>query len=594
MDEFHHVYPSKKHRWKLLARVVFSLVLIASAGILVWSWRVHSVKGVVRDEQGDPIPDAIVRVKTEKAHTTTNKAGEFQLTGFEPRIRTRVTAWADGYFVSGVDAWPWRNQIVLHLDQYPLDDNPDYAWVPPTVENRPASEERWIQNGLSATAKLSFHYAFLPLVERLTLGCRDCHGEVIYDEWAGSAHAQGANNPLFLTIYNGTDMSGTRGAGIQFGESAFYYNKEIIPAVQSSTSPGPGFRLDFPDTAGNCATCHLPSAALDDPYSIDPNLVSGIPALGSHCDFCHKIVDVHLDPESGLPHENLPGVLSLEVIRPSNGEQVFFGPYDDVDVGPDTYLPLMKQSQICAPCHNATFWGVPIYQSYSEWLESVYSDPGTGQTCQDCHMKPNEETTNFAPARGGLQRDPTTLPTHIFPGAADQELLRDAVSMQVDVSRHDGTVVVNVTIENDNTGHHIPTDSPLRHLILLVQASSENGDALELLEGPTLPIWTGVGDPGEGNFAGLPGKAYAKILQDVWTGEMPAASYWNPTKIVSDNRIHALEADGTTYRFEIPEDEPLMIQVQLLFRRAYKQLADRKGWEISDILMAEEERILYE
>jgi len=94
------------------------------------------------------------------------------------------------------------------------------------------------------------------------------------------------------------------------------------------------------------------------------------------------------------------------------------------------------------------------------------------------------------------------------------------------------------------------------------------------------------------HFAGLPGKAYAKILQDVWTSEMPAASYWNPTHIVSDNRISALEADSTTYRFEIPEDAQLIIQVQLLFRRAYKPLADQKGWEIPDILMTEREIVL--
>ena len=30
---------------------------------------------------------------------------------------------------------------------------------------------------------------------------------------------------------------------------------------------------------------------------------------------------------------------------------------------------------------------------------------------------------------------------------------------------------MQVSITNDRTGHHVPTDSPLRHLILLVQAS---------------------------------------------------------------------------------------------------------------------------
>ncbi len=567
--------------------IMVLLTLIVLSGIVLWVRRVHAVEGVVRDELGEPIPSAVVRVKTEEIRTTTDPVGRFRLTGFEPRRRVRVTAWADGYYVAGVDAWPWRERVEIRLRRYPLEDDPDYAWVPPAVEDRSPSEARWIPIGLHAAAGISFEHAFLPLTERLTLGCRDCHGEIIYDEWAASAHARGADNPIFLTLYNGTNVAGVRGAGIQFGTSPYYYNKQIVPPAANAAGVGPGFRLDFPETAGNCAACHLPSPALDAPYSTDPNAASGVDARGSHCDFCHKIVDVKLDSESGLPAENRPGVLSLELVRPGGGEQVFFGPYDDVDVGPDTYLPLMKQSQICAPCHNAAFWGVPIYQSFAEWLESPYNDPESGHTCQDCHMRPDGETDNFAPGRGGLRRDPASLPTHLFPGAGDPALLADAVRMLVETSRQGGTLTVSVTIENDRTGHHIPTDSPLRQMILLVEAAAETGETLPLLEGPTLPEWTGSGDPAGGNFAGLPGRAYAKILQDVWTGDTPAASYWNPTRIVTDNRIPAMGEDSTTYHFATPDEGQLQVQVRLLFRRAYKSLADQKGWDAPDILMQE-------
>ena len=30
--------------------------------------------------------------------------------------------------------------------------------------------------------------------------------------------------------------------------------------------------------------------------------------------------------------------------------------------------------------------GTLIYNSYGEWLDSPYSDPKTGKTCQECHM----------------------------------------------------------------------------------------------------------------------------------------------------------------------------------------------------------------
>ena len=546
-----------------------------------------AVEGIVHDANGVPLAGALVRLKTEGIRTTTDPWGRFRLGGFEPRRHLRVTAWADGYYIGGEDAWPWRRQLDIELRPYTLENNSSYRWVPAALAGRTQAEERWIQRGLSVAAGISFDHAFLPLSERLALGCRDCHGQVIYEEWAGSAHALGAGNPIFMSMYNGTDASGTVGRGIELGRSPYYYNKEIVPPTGEGAEAGPGFRLDVPDAAGNCAACHLPSAALDAPYDTDPNTISGVEAQGSHCDFCHKVVEVRLDPTTGLPAENLPGVLSLEVVRPGGGEQVFFGPYDDVDVGPDTYLPLMKEGEICAPCHSATFWGVPIYQSFGEWLDSPYSDPVTGQTCQDCHMRPNQVANNFAPSRGGLPRDPASLPTHKFPGAADRELLADAVSIEVDSQQQGDELIVEVTIENDNTGHHIPSDSPLRQLILVVDATTVTGDRLQLVNGPTLPDWTGIGDPTDGYLAGLPGRAYAKILEDQWTGVSPAASYWNPTRIVSDNRIPAQGIDTTTYIFGAIPGQQVCIQARLIFRRAFRSLVDQKGWDSPDIIMQE-------
>ena len=63
-----------------------------------------------------------------------------------------------------------------------------------------------------------------------------------------------------------------------------------------------------------------------------------------------------------------------------------------------TYIcPCIKESTYCAGCHYgilggvvvgnmATKGGVLVYSSYSEWLDSPYSDKETGKTCQDCHM----------------------------------------------------------------------------------------------------------------------------------------------------------------------------------------------------------------
>ena len=48
------------------------------------------------------------------------------------------------------------------------------------------------------------------------------------------------------------------------------------------------------------------------------------------CDFCHKIWDVKLNPKTGTPYSNRPGVISLELLRPPEGHQIFIGPFDDV------------------------------------------------------------------------------------------------------------------------------------------------------------------------------------------------------------------------------------------------------------------------
>ncbi|MHC4278493.1 MAG: hypothetical protein ACYSTI_14430, partial [Planctomycetota bacterium] len=487
------------------------------------------------------------------------------------------------------DALPWDSTLEIMFSPYVVPDNVDYAWMLPAVETRSGFGESLIRAGLGMAARVSFNHIFLPLAERLTLGCRDCHGETIYDQWSVSAHAFGNQNIRFMSMYYGTDVAGNQSPPTRFVSSRDYGSFPLRPDPNRPYY-GPGYKLDFPTTAGNCATCHLPTAAIDQPYGTDPNRVSGVNAMGSHCDFCHKISGIKLDPSNGRPYENTPGIVSIELMRPNLEPQLFFGPYDDVDVGPDTYLPLVKESKICAPCHHASFWGVPVYQSFAEWQASNY--PAEGKTCQSCHMKPDGVTTNFAPGRGGVERDPDTIPTHNFPGAADETLLQDAVTMNVSTERKDGQVIVKVTITNDKTGHHVPTDSPLRHVILLVEANDTNGSPLRQQAGPTVPKWGGVGDPARGYYAGLPGTAYAKVLQEIWTEVAPTGAYWNPTRVLSDNRIPAQESDTTTYTFADPQGGAVSIDVKLLFRRAFIQLMDQKRWDVSDIFMAHQSLIL--
>jgi hypothetical protein len=376
---------------------------------------------------------------------------------------------------------------------------------------------------------------------------------MIVSQWITNAHGGAVSNPRFYSLYNGTDVSGT---------------------LQVS----PGYLDDFPGTAGACANCHAPGAGIDGYLTTNMNAVRDEITAGVHCDYCHKVGGVYLDPATQSVYANTPGAQSQRMLRPPPGDNIFFGPYDDVH-DPDTYLPAISQSGFCAPCHQFSFWGTPIYESYNEWLASPYAQAEV--TCQDCHMPPTGDTFFALPEVGGLEHPPERIPSHLQRGASDVALLQDTVSMSVDARRTLDALRVTVAITNTGAGHHVPTDFPGRHMILTLTAVDERGQELPLVQGPTVPAWGGA-------QAGLPGKAFAKLLRDVASGDLPVISYWKQTLVAGDNRIPALQCDTSSYLFATPRTAgTLTVTAELRFRRAFQQTMDARGWETPDILMEE-------
>lgn len=187
--------------------------------------------------------------------------------------------------------------------------------------------------------------------------------------------------------------------------------------------------------------------------------------------------------------------------------------------------------------------------------------------------------------KGGVQRATDQIFSHRMPGALDADLLQNTVAMTVEARLEADRLFVQVDIGNFGAGHHVPTDSPLRHLILLLRSWEPGSGALSLVDGSVIPAWGGIGDPASGCYAGQPGKAFAKVLQEVWTEQWPSGAYWNPTRVLSDNRIPALATDSSVYEFEAPARDAAEVEAVLLLRRAYKDLADQKGWSIPDQVM---------
>lgn len=530
------------------------------------------IAGRVVNEEGRGVASAVVRKQASQMSTRTDEKGEFVLVlrdESEPEIT--VSAWKDGYYCAKEEgvAVPSAG-VELELRTYQSGDNPEYEWFAPVGEE----------------------------------SCASCKPEVTA-VWLSNAHAKSARNPRFISMYEGSTTEGARSP-----KTDFFYNRDYggdVPVPPGEDEPyyGPGYKLDFPEKDGNCAACHTPGAAAHDPYGTDPTEVTGADTYGVHCDFCHKIADVQLDPQTKMPYAGAPGVLSVDLRRPFHDdperEQLFFGPFDDDNVPEeDTRLPLIEESAFCASCHFGEFWGTVAYNSYGEWLESEWSDPETGKTCQECHMPAptvyeGEVLTNVAEGHGGVERDPMSIRAHSQLGALDREFLENALSVSVETERTAGEATVRVELINDNTGHHIPTGTPLRHMILVLRGMDGEGGRLPLKEGPVLPEWCGkVSAEKAGEeafeahaFAGFPGKVYAKVLKETWTQKVPTGAYWNPTTVVKDTRLAAFESDEGVWTFTLERNgksaDGGTVEVLLLLRRAYYELMKRKKWDTPDV-----------
>src|SRR5262249_18021551 len=321
-------------------------------------------------------------------------SAEFALTDEEGHFRLsqpterarRVTAWKEGYFIAGADAG--TAPLELRLIPLPREDNERYAWVDPRPD--PARQQN----------------------------CGNCHGE-IYSEWQRSGHARSATNRRFLNLYDGSDWHG---------------------------KPNTGWSLlrDKPDGAGVWTAGHAPTMPLEQPAYFDIRKATGVAAAGVHCDYCHKIAEVG-DGRIGLTH----GRFNLTLLRPAQG-QLFFGPLDDVDRGVDAHSPLYRDSRYCASCHEGTVFGVHVYSTYSDWLDSPARQQG--KKCQTCHMTPTGKMTNIAPGQGGIERDPKTLGNHLFFTGSQADMLRRCLKVSATASRHGDVVRANVEVRAEDAG----------------------------------------------------------------------------------------------------------------------------------------------
>ena len=438
--------------------------------------------------------------------------------------------------------------------------------------------------------------------------CSGCHsesqGRMEYSEWTYDRHSRVFVDPYFWTVYMGTDIFRNHGTETSW---------TILPDGQKSRSPsdskyGPGFRLDYPNENGNCAHCHAPAAVkalerglnLADWNNTLPGNRLNVETEGVTCDVCHKATDV-LIGENRLPFAERPGILSFLFIRPSLNPLFHIGPL--ADLKPEnseiqsTCSQVFSESKFCAACHYGKFFDTVIYNSYGEWLESSYSNKESRgyRSCQDCHMPSSQEVGNTLPG----ERAACSQANHSFRDFNHNTMARDtfdiptrikgAASIELTARIEDGRINIAVSVQSVDVGHKFPTDSPLRHLILLVEAKDRNNMPLAQVDGAVIPLWGGVGNQPE-DYAGRPGEIYANILKDKDTSQTPTIAYWNPTLPAwggADTRLDPGMSTKSEYSFAAPSNGRATITAKLIYRYAFLDIIRQKGWPINDILVTE-------
>ena len=480
-------------------------------------------------------------------------------------VGNHISVWAPGYYI---ETFPCNGSTTYSVQLGELEkDNVNYSWE--SAQN-----------------------------------CAGCHsdsqGRTEYSEWARDGHSRVFVDSYFWNIYMGTDINGNRGPETSWSidESG---QKLRLP---SDSEYNPGFRLDYPSENGNCAYCHAPAAVKAMEQGLNfatwsntaPGRHLNVEIEGITCDICHKVSDVLLG-QDGRPFAERPGILSFLFNRPSLDQVFHIGPL--IDLKPEnpnvsaTCSPVFSESRFCAACHYGKFFDTVIYNSYGEWLNSSYSNRETSnfRSCQDCHMPSAQEVGNTPPrARAACSAENLNFRNFNhnmmdrYNNNGDPDLVKNAARIEITARKEDGKINVAVRVQSVDVGHKFPTDSPLRHLILVVAAKDRNDTPLAQVGGPMIPLWGGNGDTAE-DYAGRPGEIYANILQDKDTSLSPTVAYWNPTLPAwggSDTRLKPGEPTQSEYSFSVPLNGEATITARLIYRYAFIDIIRQKGWTPKD------------
>ena len=239
---------------------------------------------------------------------------------------------------------------------------------------------------------------------------------------------------------------------------------------------------------------------------------------GVHCDVCHKVKDIDMSQPPGVGQRLVMGRPGEEGFNIFKWRPVYFGPLIDV--------PIVAMGEATSPKSNeAVFvlaatsknsqrfclqrefdndkWpnGLPIHATYQEWLDGPYN-PQESTACQFCHMPERygrANATDLGTVENqsimfGFVREPEDNRQHIFrsPLHGDPRLIDKALYTSINLTAEGQSLNATVSVSNVGCGHAVPTGEPMRSLIMVVEATTENCGPLIATDGMTLSDTAGM------------------------------------------------------------------------------------------------------
>jgi len=343
---------------------------------------------------------------------------------------------------------------------------------------------------------------------------------------------------------------------------------------------GMGYKAAFPGKAGDCGNCHTPDIVLNERSEVDIDEAIKKGSKGISCDFCHTVSDVKViyDKKTGRYETD---IMRTVVRRRGNVKR---GPLGDAvsPVHKTAFSPIHTKSEFCAICHLNQEHLLSL-STYSDW-KAAFDRGLIKKQCQDCHMPTGGQDRPIAV--GGRIRPASRIHRHLFHGGHDPEMVKKGATMKVGAERHNNNIVVTVKVTNSGAGHKFPDGATLRNVILLVRAEDGSGKPLTHRGGKAelLPPLAGAGKAA-GDYAGSPGAMFARPFVTK-SGKAPAGGF-NAERVLFDTRIDVSDTATRTFHFSAPLRGKARIRARLIYRWTFKPLADRKGWKMDDVLIAD-------